>query len=144
MLLSFPTIGSDILIDVRKLVIFGGSRVRRVICHLVAATMLFAHAVGVAQACIEVSQSPTMAFSNANHEEDDCEKTVNKNVCLQQYTAGNQSSAYAQVVVVAMPGLAVLTVPVVTDHGIRTAPTVLSLAHSPDPPRSIRFCSFQI
>ena len=143
MLRSFPYNWDSYLVDVRNYVIPGGSRVRRVVCHLVVATMLFAQAIGIAQACIEVSQSPTMAFEDANHE-GDCEKTVNQNACLQQYTAGDQSTTQVQVVVAEMPRLAVLTISAAFDPGARLAEAVFCPAHSPDPPPSIRFCSFQI
>ena len=84
-----------------------------------------------------------MAFADANHQ-GDCDETVNQNACLQQYTAGDQSSAQVQVAVAAMPAIAVLTVPVAPDRGACPAVTMASLAHSPDPPLSIRFCSFQL
>jgi hypothetical protein len=124
-------------------VIFGRFRFRRVICRLVAAVMFFAQAIGVAQACVEATQSPTMAFADPHHK-DDCDKTVNKNACLQQYTAGDQSSAQVQVAVAAMPAIAVLTVPVAPVRVVCQAVRLVSLAHSPDPPPSIRFCSFQL
>jgi len=105
--------------------------------------MFFAHAIGVAQACIEATQSPTMAFAGP-HQKGDCDETVNKNACLQQYTAGDQSSAQVQAAVAAMPAIAVLTVPVAPVRVVCPAVTLASLAHSPDPPPSIRFCSFQL
>ena len=105
--------------------------------------MFFAQAIGVAQACIEATQSPTMAFADPHHK-DDCDKRVNKNACLQQYTAGDQSSAQVQVAVAAMPAIAVLTVPVAPVRVVCPAVALVSLTHSPDPPPSIRFCSFQL
>ncbi len=84
-----------------------------------------------------------MAFADT-HQTGDCDKTVNKNACLQQYTAGDQSSAQVQVAVAEIPAIAVLTVPVAPDRGACPAVTLASLAHSPDPPPSIRFCSFQL
>src|SRR5882672_85495 len=122
---------------------FGRSRFRRVICRSIAAVMFFAQAIGVAQACIEATQSPTMAFADT-HQKGDCDKTVNKNACLQQYTAGDQSSPQVQVAVAAMPAIVVLTVSVAPVHVVCPAVTLASLAHSPDPPPSIRFCSFQL
>jgi hypothetical protein len=122
---------------------FGRSRFRCAICRSIAAVMFFAQAIGVAQACIEATQSPTMAFSDP-HQKGDCDKTVNKNACLQQYTAGNQSSAQVQGAVAAMPAIAVLTVPVAPVRVVCPAVALASLAHSPDPPPSIRFCSFQL
>ena len=105
--------------------------------------MFFAHAIGVAQACIEATQSPTMAFA-VPHQKGECDKTVNKNASLQQFTAGDQSSAQVQAAVAAMPAIAVLTVPVAPVRVVCPAVTLASLAHSPDPPPSIRFCSFQL
>ena len=122
---------------------FNSSRVRRAICRLLTAGMLFAQAIGFAQACVEVAPSPTMAFAQSDHD-GDCGKTVNQNACLQQCTAGDQNSAQFQVAIAAMPTIAVLTVPAVPDRGVCPAVTLVSLAHSPDPPPSIRFCSFQI
>jgi hypothetical protein len=105
--------------------------------------MFFAQAIGIAHACIEAAPSPTMAFTQTDHE-GDCGKSVNQNACLQQCTAGDQSSAQVQVAVAAMPAIAVLTVPVAPDRGACPAITLASLAHSPDPPPSIRFCSLQL
>jgi len=105
--------------------------------------LLFAQAIGVAQACVEATQSPAMAFADANHQ-GDCDKTVNQNACLQQYTAGDQSTTQFQVAVAEMPKLAVLTVAAAFDPGARLIGEVFCLAHSPDPPPSIRFCSYQL
>jgi hypothetical protein len=135
--------GSAFLLELRDLVTFGRPRFRRAICRFVAAAMLFAQAIGVAQACMEATQSPTMAFADA-HQKGDCDKTVNKNACLQQYTAGDQSSAQVQVAVAAMPVIPALTVPVAPVCGACPAVTLASLTHSTDPPPSIRFCSFQL
>ena len=123
--------------------ILGSSCIRRAICRLLIAGTFFAHAVGTAQACIEATQTPTMAFANANHE-GNCTDTVNQNACLQQYTAGDQSSPQVQVAVAMMPAVAVLTVPIAAERSRYLVATLWSLAHSRDPPPSIRFCSFQI
>ncbi len=123
--------------------ILSGPRTRRAICRLLAATMLFAQAIGAAQACIEATQSATMAFADANHGAD-CEKSVNKNACLQQYTASDQSSPKVEIAVAPMPALAVLSVPIAPHRNAHPAITLVSLAHSHDPPASIRFCSFQL
>ncbi len=122
--------------------IFSGFRIRRAICRFLTAGMLFAQAIGIAQACVEAAPSPTMAFTQTEHD-GDCGKTVNQNACLQQCNAEDQSSAQVQVAVAAMPAIAVLTVPVAPVRGASPA-AVASLTHSPDPPPSIRFCSFQL
>ncbi len=84
-----------------------------------------------------------MAFAVANHE-GDCDKTVNKNACLQQYTAGDQSTAQVQVAVAEIPVLAVLTVPVAPDSNIVAAQATSCFNQSHDPPRTVRFCCFQL
>ncbi|SRR5713226_6542601 len=122
---------------------FSRSRSRRAICHLLTVGIFFAQAIGIAQACVEATQSPTMAFADA-HQKGDCGKAVNKNACLQQYTAGDLSSAQVQVTVAAIPAIAVLTVPLAPDSGACPAVTLVSFAHSHDPPPSICFCSFQL
>jgi hypothetical protein len=105
--------------------------------------MLFSQAIGIAQACVEVAPSPAMAFAPTGHD-GDCGKSVYRNACLQKCTAGDQSSTQVQVAVAAMPAIAVLTVPVAPVRVVCPAVTLVSLAHSPDPPLSIRFCSFQL
>jgi len=124
-------------------VILGRPTIRRAVCRLLTAGMLFAQAIGVSQACVEAEHSPAMAFTQSDHD-GDCGKTVNQNACLQQCTVGDQSSAQVQVAVAAMPGIQGLTVPVSPDAVVRPALTLVSLSHSPDPPPSIRFCSFQL
>jgi len=116
--------------------------------RLLVGALLFAQGLAIAQTCMEEAR-PAMAFQGSAFEESaieesDCHQPANPNDCLQQCTAGDQSSAYAQVFVAGLPGLAVLTVPAATDHDVRPAAAILSLAHPPDPPPSIRFCSFQI
>ncbi len=123
--------------------IFSGSRIRRAICRFAAAAMLFAQAIGVAQACIEVAPSPIMAFAQSDHG-GDCGKMTNRNACLQHCTAGDQSSAQVQVAVAAMPAIATLIVPFAPDPVADPAVILVSLAHCADPPSSIRFCSYQL
>ncbi len=123
--------------------IFFRSRFRRAMCRLLTAGMFFAQAIGIAHACIEAAPSPTMAFTQSEHD-GDCSKTVNQNACLQQCTAGDQSSAQAGNAVAPMPALAVLIVPVAPDRGGCPAATLASLAQAPDPPPSVRFCSYQL
>ena len=123
--------------------IFSGFRIRRAICRFLTAGMFFAQAIGIANACIEAAPSPAMAFTQNDHD-GDCGKTVNQNACLQQCNAGDQSTSQAQVAVAAMPDMAVLTVPVAIDIRTCAAVTLVSFAHSHDPPPSIRFCSFQL
>lgn len=122
---------------------FGRSRFRRATCRLIAAAMFFAQAIGVAQACVEATQSPAMAFADANHE-GGCDKTLNQNACLQQYVAGDQINVEIQAAVVEIPRLAVLIIPSAPDPGAELAEAACFPARSPDPPPSIRFCSLQL
>jgi hypothetical protein len=110
---------------------------------LIAAALLFAQAVGAVHACVGAAQTPNMAFADLHHE-GGCTKTVNQNACLQQCTAENQSTAQVQFAIAQMPSLAVLTVPEALDSSAKLPDTVVTLARSPDPPPSIRFCSFQL
>ena len=118
-------------------------RTRELTGWLVAAALLFAQAVGTVHACIGAEHSPTMAFAQSSHE-GGCAQTVNRNACLQQCTADNQSTSEVQLAVAEMPALPVLTVPVARDTSARLPDVVIVLARSPDPPASIRFCSFQL
>ena len=107
------------------------------------AGMLFAQAIGVAQACVVIAPSPNMAFSQGDHD-GHCGKALNQNACLLQCTAGDQSSAQVQVAVAMLPAVTALTVPYVSECTVLSAAALVSLSQSPDPPRSIRFCSFQL
>ena len=110
---------------------------------LVAAALLFAQAIGAAHACVGAARSAAMAFAGSHHESG-CTQTVNQNACLQQCTADNQSTAQVQVAVAEMPALPVLSVPAAPDSGAGLPDAIIVLARSPDPPPSIRFCSFQL
>ena len=116
---------------------------REVTGWLIAAALLFAQAVGAVHACVGAAQTPAMAFAELHHE-GGCTQTVNQNACLQQCTADNQSTAQVQPAVAEMPVLPVLSVPMALDSGTRLPDAVIVLARSPDPPPSIRFCSFQL
>lgn len=118
-------------------------RTRKPTGWLVAATLLFAQAIGAVHACAGAADSPAMAFAESHHE-GGCTGTVNPNACLQQCTADEQSAAQVQVAIAEMPALAVLTVPATPDSRMRLSDAVIILARSPDPPASIRFCSFQL
>ena len=118
-------------------------RTRELTGWLVAAALLFAQAVGTVHACIGAEHSPTMAFAQSSHG-GGCTETVNRNACLQQCTADNQNTSEVQLAVAEMPALPVLTVPVARDTSARLPDVVIVLARSPDPPASIRFCSFRL
>lgn len=115
-------------------------RVRLFIHGIVVGALLFAQAVGAAQACTAALDTPVMAFSDM-----DCADMPSQNVCLHQYLTGDQNSATPQIPVATLPPLAVLTVP--STSVARPAAPYHSRKCPPgnsDPPASIRFCSFQI
>ena len=117
------------------------------LARLMAATLLFGQTIAISQACASADASPTMAFSEsmAGH---DCEGATNPapnpNACLEHCNQGDQASVYVPAVVATLSTIAVLVVPMpgVTVRGARGAPACEP--HSPDPPRSIRFCSYQL
>jgi hypothetical protein len=121
----------------------GRAKFHRVVCHVLAAAMLFAQAVGVAQTCSIAAHSPAVAFAPTDHD-GGCGKTVNRNACLQQCTAGDQNTSQIQIAVAEMPTLTVLTVPAAREVSGMLPDAVQILARSPDPPPSIRFCSLQL
>ena len=84
-----------------------------------------------------------MAFAETSHEAG-CTQPVNRNACLQQCTADNQSTSEVQLAVAEMAALPVLRIPPALDSSARLPDVVIVLARSPDPPPSIRFCSFQL
>ena len=117
--------------------------IRKLTSWLLAGALLFAQAVGMAHACVGTAHSPAMAFAQTAHE-GGCHQTMNRNSCLQQCTADNQNVAEVQVTIAELPALAGLTVPLAVDSSARLPDADVILARSPDPPASIRFCSFQL
>lgn len=116
-------------------------------CLLIGA-MLFTQAALVAQACVETEARPSMAFTG-NMAEHGCDEAAatpvpNPNACLQHCTGSDQTTAQVPLPVAAMPADAVLDVPVASESDSRFADVALCDLHSPDPPPSIRFCSFQL
>jgi hypothetical protein len=85
-----------------------------------------------------------MAFAQTQHHDGACGKTVNQNACLQECTAGDQSSAHAEVAVAPMPMTPVLTIAAPSDRVACSLAPATTRSQSPDPPASIRFCSFQL
>ena len=118
-------------------------RTRELTGWLVAAALLFAQAVGTVHACIGAAHSPAMAFAESHHA-GGCAETVNRNACLQQCMADEQSTSQVQVAVAEMPALPALSVPAALESSARLPDAVIVLARSPGPPPSIRFCSFQL
>ena len=116
--------------------------VRLTLCRVIVGALLLAHALNVAYACVASSATRAAAFSKTD--DGGCDDRNTPNTCLQQCTANDQSASRAEIPALAAPDIAVLTVP-------REAPVAVSLAVaaaapqcSTDPPRSIRFCSYQL
>jgi hypothetical protein len=115
---------------------------------LLAGLLLFAQAIAVVQACTSEA-TPVMAFSSEVAEMHDCESgspavAENPNACLQHCTSGDQTPAYSAAVMVGPPAGAVLVVQVpAPDASVLLRESACEL-QSPDPPPSIRFCSYQL
>jgi hypothetical protein len=122
------------------------SRFRRLsvaLGRVLIGAMLFAQLVNAGQACIMPALSPVMAFANADHHSD-CAKRVNPNSCLQQSIATDQSFSHAELPVLGMSNVAVLTLPPALVATPSCVVATMVPHRSTDPPGSIRFCSFQL
>jgi len=120
---------------------FSKRRTALLVTRAMIPVLLFAQSLYAAQPCKTPVHEPAKAVTGSP----DCHKdTVTPNACLQQCTAGDQGSAQVEIAVEPMPAIAVLTVPVAPLRVVCPAVTLISFAHSPDPPPSIRFCSFQL
>lgn len=123
-------------------------RTRVTLAWLIAGLLLFAQAIGIVQACAASEATPAMAFSEdmAGHgcDESAAASTPNPNACLQHCTTGDQTTAQVPAVIADMPAIAVLNVPMAADRGYSYSSVARCDLHSPDPPPSIRFCSFQL
>lgn len=123
-------------------------RARTILASLTTGMLLFAQAIAVVQACAGLEAMPAMAFSG-DIAGQDCHESVpantpNPNACLQHCTAGDQTTAQVPAVVAGIPGIVVLTVPLPAESAHVFAHAEACELHSPDPPRSLRFCSFQL
>lgn len=121
---------------------FASCRTRLLLSRIIILMLLFAQSLYAAQPCKMLVHEPAMAFSDM--QDRGCHEKGALNACLQQCTADNQSTSQVQVAVAGMPPLPVLTVPAARDSSARLPDAVIVLARSPDPPPSIRFCSFQL
>lgn len=115
---------------------------RLLLSKVIILMLLFAQSLYAAQPCEMAIHEPAMAFSDM--QDMGCHQKGSVNACLQQCTADNQSTSQLQVAVAEMPALPALTVSTVLDSGARFLDAVIVLARPPDPPASIRFCSFQL
>lgn len=121
---------------------FANRRTKLLLNRCMLVMLLFAQSLYAAQPCEMPVHEPEMAFNDMAGM--DCEKMGSPNTCLQHCTAGDQTSGQAQVAVAEMPALVVLIVPVAIDCAATLPDAATSVSHSPDPPPSIRFCSFQL
>jgi hypothetical protein len=118
-------------------------RTTLLLSRVVLLALLFAQSLYAAQPCALPVHQPAMAFGDM--QDMDCGSNPTPNACLQHCTAGDQSNTGdVQAAAPGMPADAVLTLPMAHDHATAPARPVVFLARSPDPPPSIRFCSFQL
>lgn len=116
--------------------------VRLTLGRVIVTALLLAHAFDAAYACAASTAAPAMAFSKSD--DGGCDDRNTPNTCLHQCAASDRTASRAESPALATPDIAVLTLR-------REAPVAVSLAVAPaapqystDPPRSIRFCSFQL
>jgi hypothetical protein len=121
---------------------FTNRRNTLLLSRFVILMLLFAQSLYAAQPCQMPAHEPAMAFTDMA--DMDCGNMVTPNACLQHCTADDQSTGQAPVAVADVPVLPVLTVPIAIDPAAALPGSVILLAHSPDPPCAIRFCSFQL
>jgi len=115
-------------------------RIRVVLNGLAVATMLFAQIVSASQACAAARDTPQMAFGDMH-----CADMPSQNICLQQYVSDFQNSGPNQVPVADVPKIAVLVITAVpVERPFKSRDYGTGTSHSPDPPSTILFCSFQI
>jgi hypothetical protein len=121
---------------------FFNRRTTLLLGRFIVLMLLFAQSLYAAQPCQMPAHDPAMAFTDMAGM--DCDNMGTPNACLQQCTADDQSTGQPQVAVAVMPVLPALTVPLSIDPAAALPESVIVLAHSPDPPHAIRFCSFQL
>jgi hypothetical protein len=118
--------------------------------RLMMGVLLIAQTIGIAQACAQPAATPAMAFSasadvqGCHHDAASANSHANPNACLQNCTAGDQFTTQVPAVFPAMPATAVLSVPMHFESTPVVARAEACELHSPDPPSSLRFCSFQL
>ncbi len=117
-------------------------RATRSLGRFIVLMLLFGQSLAAVLPCQMPEQKPAMAFSDMAGM--DCAGKGNPNACLQQCIGADQSTNHVQVGFAGIPQVAILTVPVAVSRVIAPALPADYLAHSPDPPSSIRFCSFQL
>jgi hypothetical protein len=121
---------------------FLNRRAMRSLARLIVLMLLFGQSLSAALPCQMPEHKPAMALDDMAGM--DCAQKGNPNSCLQQCTGADQSSNHVQVAFADLSQVAVLTVPVAVDRAVASQPPPVCLAHSPDPPPSIRFCSLQL
>jgi hypothetical protein len=121
---------------------FFNRRTMRSLGRFIILMLLFGQSLSAALPCQMPDQTAAMAFEDMAGM--DCAQKVNPNACLQQYVGADQSTNHVQAGIADMSRLAVLTVQLADIGAALPVFRAARLAHSPDPPPSIRFCSFQI
>ncbi|HWA12817.1 MAG TPA: hypothetical protein VHA15_06975 [Burkholderiales bacterium] len=120
---------------------------RRLASWSLAGALVFAQMIGIAQVCAS-DTTPAMAFSNEEMPPGctDGSPAVagNPNACLQHCNGGDQTSATPVAVVAGPPAVAVLAVRMPVEGIPLPLRNLACESHSPDPPPSIRFCSYQL
>jgi hypothetical protein len=122
---------------------FLNRRVTRSLGRFIILMLLFGQSLSVALPCQMPDQTAAMAFEDMG--DMDCAQKGNPNACLQQYVGADQSTSHhVQAGIADVSQIAVLIVQLPDIGAALPVFRAASLAHSPDPPPSIRFCSFQI
>lgn len=121
---------------------FANRRKTRSLTGLVVLMLLFAQSLFAALPCQMPDQKPAMAFDDMAGM--DCAQKNNPNACLQQCTVADQSTNHVEVAVAPLPLDAGLTIAIADIELIPPTFPLVHFVHSPDPPPSIRFCSFQL
>lgn len=121
---------------------FTNRHTKLLVTRSILALLLFAQSLYAVQPCAMPIHEPEMAFNDMAGM--DCGKMGSANNCLQQCQAGDQTAGHPQVVAAEMPALVVLRLPLAFESAVSVPQTATAIAHSPDPPPSIRFCSLQL
>ena len=107
---------------------------------LMLALLLFAQAAQAALPCLTAGSDPVMAYSD--HDDEACRHTANPNACLTQCNDAAQPASHGDLSALAAPLTAVLTVPQPLPARVAYSCDAVGLRVAPDPPISIRYCSY--
>lgn len=116
--------------------------IRNTVGRVIVATLLVAYAFNAAHACVASKATPATAFQNSDA--GDCEAMNAPNICLQHCTSNDQNAGYVVFIAIATSERAALILPRQARSSTPILVTLGESKRSPDPPPSIRFCSFQL